>query len=134
VTDESSIRRREFLARAAAFGVAGASLVAPSAAPAADRPQSGAADFAPFVGTTFRVRIPRWKLVDLTLIAVSPPRVAPGKLPKGMRQPFSLIFRGPVGTMPQGTYTVEQARFGTFPLFLVPVDRPNLGHYEAAFG
>jgi hypothetical protein len=134
VTNESAIARRTFLAQAAALGAAGAGILTIPAASAADHRKSTAAEFAPFVGTTFRVQRPKGKFVDLILTAVAPPRVPPGELPKGMRVPFSLVFRGPRTSLPQRTYVVEHPRFGTFELFLVPVDMPNLGHYEAAFG
>jgi len=134
VADESAIARRTFLARAAALGAAGAGLIANSPAPGGHRTQSTAADFAPFVGTTFRVRPGKGKLVDLTLAAVEKSRATSGDRPKGMREPFSLLFRGPKAILQQRTYTVEHARFGTLQLFLVPVEMPKLGHYEAVFG
>src|SRR5437588_12004141 len=86
VTDESAIARRTFLAQAAALGAAGAGLVAPQAAPAADPLQTTAADYAPFVGTMFRVRPPKGKLVDLTLAAVQKSRATSGERPKHMRE------------------------------------------------
>ena len=48
---------------------------------------------------------------------------------------FSVVFRGPRSRrLEQGTYTVRNARLGTFEIFLVPVDRPGATlAYEAAY-
>ena len=48
---------------------------------------------------------------------------------------FGLTFLAPAGTwLPQHTYQVEHAALGTFPLFLVPVDRRTIdgpAYYQA---
>jgi hypothetical protein len=55
----------------------------------------------------------------------------------GLREPFSLIFRGPSDqTLPQGTHRVEHKRLGSLEIFLVPVGPDDDGDgmlYEAVF-
>ncbi len=47
---------------------------------------------------------------------------------------FSLLFRGPTVTIPQGNYRVSHQSFGEFDLFLVPIRQRREGIlYEAVF-
>ena len=52
-----------------------------------------------------------------------------------MREPFSLIFRGPAATfLPQKTYELKNAETEPVAVFLVPVGRDAEGFlYEAVF-
>ncbi len=92
--------------------------------------------FAGCLGSTFRVRpaagqAVEVKLIEATLLPVHPGR--DGARPR--REPFSLIFRGPVQWfLPQRTYPVEHDTLGRFDLFIVPVGPDPEGmRYQAVF-
>jgi hypothetical protein len=72
--------------------------------------------------------------ISLELVEVEPVRGA--RLPRGLREPFSLIFRGPsTPILGQDTYRVEHPVLGSFEVFVVPVvSRSEKRHYQVAFG
>lgn len=89
--------------------------------------------FAPYVGTTFRVKagaasvdLRLSKITDLKAIARIPSRIAG-------RESFSLFFKGSskAPLMTQDTRVIEHQQLGRFSLFLVPVGRSRNRHYEA---
>ena len=75
----------------------------------------------------------------LQLAAVDSPDAAPGALPTGtgdVQERFSLFFVGDAARpLSQDTYIFEHASLGRFPLFIVPIWRPDGGRsvYEAVF-
>jgi hypothetical protein len=92
-----------------------------------------AADFEPYIGDSFAVAVPKKGTYSLTLISVETvvpaepvtprkPRVS-GPLPdfsQKLTNCFTLQFESPAAPLPQGTYTLTNSSFGSFPLFLVP--------------
>lgn len=114
--------RTEFLATVAA-GVAAATLVpsrlldAASAAPAPD-----ARAFPALVGEVFRFDGSGGRAVDLVLAAYAEATPRPGT------SQFTLTFAAPGGeTVREGTYSVTNARTGTFQMFVVPSGRDERG-------
>ncbi|MGH3767410.1 MAG: DUF6916 family protein [Pseudonocardiaceae bacterium] len=86
--------------------------------------------FVPLVGETFRVRLPGGTLGLVLGEASGLPARAQD------RQPFSLLFREPGGTViPQRSYPISHPELGSFELFIVPLG-PDPGgmRYEAVFG
>lgn len=94
-------------------------------------------DFAPLVGDVFVVvddgaeghaanRRHTAALIDARAI---------GRPTDGGRQPFSLLFEGPLEPMlPQRVYTVQHRALAPLGIFLVPVSRVAAGvQYEAIF-
>jgi hypothetical protein len=79
--------------------------------------------------TTFRVRVPGPSILSLELSDVTEKNLAP------QAEQFSLVFRDPAtGHIPQGTYTFEHDKLGTFDLFLVPIGPDSGGmRYEVVF-
>ena len=99
------------------------------------------ASFAPHKGTEFRIYIDASTVVLVELVEVSirgkrPPRASWDTNPAPKREPFSLIFRGPLEQpFLQQMYRVEHAAMGIVEgLFLVPVGINQDGRfYEAIF-
>jgi hypothetical protein len=62
-------------------------------------------------------------------------RSLPGEPEEGGRQPFSLLFRGPLEpALPQRIYEVRNENIGPFEIFLVPIGPDKVGmQYEAVF-
>jgi Domain of unknown function (DUF6916) len=85
-----------------------------------------AADFAPHVGTTFRLE----DQLDLELVDVTE-----GERPGEGRQPFSLLFRGPREPLvAQRIYRLDHDALGLLEIFLVPIGLDEDGaRYEAVF-
>ena len=87
--------------------------------------------FAPFLETSFEVALVGSPAVALKLASIG---TAGAGLP-GAREPFSLIFHGPLTpTLRQGTFTLTHADLGPLSIFLVPIG--GLGaamRYEAIF-
>ena len=127
-------------ARAAAPRTAQAAAHAAFSTPAAASLGRATSDsFAPFVGSTFFVRPAVGPAVPLVLTASADRRqvALPANARRPPRTPFSLIFQGPGGApLSQDTYVIVHPVLGTFPLFIVPIGMPQVGHvvYEAAFG
>jgi hypothetical protein len=98
-------------------------------------------DFAPHLGETFQFTLEQSDPIELTLVeAISrAPRRARRKRgtssPK-LREPFSILFRGPhVPALEQRMYHVEHHKIGVIEgLFIVPVGEDQDGRqYEAVF-
>jgi hypothetical protein len=121
-----------------AFGVAA---FLPGSTEAAPKHRRGApSPDALFTRSSFKSQLNRLFRVQgeaavLRLVDVRDPLSARAAGNAGSEKCFSLIFRGPrSGRLQQGTYTVQNGRFGTFELFLVPVGRPGkLVSYEASY-
>lgn len=77
-------------------------------------------DFEPFVDKDFTVDVEEGHSESITLIEV---KTYSEEMSKGYpREPFSLLFRGPVGrTYPQQMYDFHHNELGDFSLFLVPI-------------
>ena len=90
------------------------------------------ADFERRVGQRFRIGAEEesaghdGELVEVTAVGEAAP---------GGRVPFSLVFRGPPGTvLPQRIYRVDHAELGRLDIFLVPIGADAEGvRYEAVF-
>ena len=74
--------------------------------------------------------------MDVNLIEVEVRKLpaAAGQPPRS-REPFSLLFRGPLDVvLPQRIYPLEHPDMGRFELFLVPIGPDAEGmRYEAVF-
>ena len=81
------------------------------------------------VDSGFRVTLAEGVWADLTLVEVDTSDVRPGW------ESFSLLFDGPSPPVFwDGTFLVEHAELGSFPLFLVAVHTDAAGQqYEAVF-
>jgi hypothetical protein len=98
-------------------------------------------DFVPHLGETFHLTGEETGPIELTLveaILLRPRRARRRRgpaLPK-MREPFSILFRGPhVPALEQRMYHVEHHKIGVMDgLFIVPVGEDQDGRqYEAVF-
>lgn len=77
-------------------------------------------DFEPCVGQTFTVKTQGAGVLELELIEVKP--LGAVDTAAGIRQPFSLLFRGPLEPMlEQQTLHMENSTLGELALFLVPI-------------
>jgi hypothetical protein len=91
--------------------------------------------FAPLVGSAFTVRADPSSTLELDLVEAASLASA-GSSPAGpVRQPFSLVFRGPLTPVAiQRIYPVEHPTLGAFELFLVPIGPDQQGmQYQAVF-
>jgi len=93
----------------------------------------------------FHIKLPDSKELTVELIQVN--RFGEGKTGKGKsrkdrykedngkREPFSILFRGPLQVyLPQSIYTVEHPKMGRIDIFLVPVGPDKKGMlFEAVF-
>lgn len=88
-----------------------------------------AADFRDYLGSQFELPDAPFKSELLEVNDL------PAEGMSGVREPFSLIFRGPSDqTLPQGTHRLEHDKLGSLELFLVPVGPDEDGMlYEAVF-
>ena len=87
------------------------------------------ADFQTALGSAFEVSVAGQDAVTVSLVEVKVSDPIPGW------EAFSLLFAGPVATLPQATYDVSHPLLESFPLFLVPVvvaGSPD-PHLEAVF-
>lgn len=88
-------------------------------------------------GDIFKVRIEAEQVLEIQLVQARPGKY---QMPAGMREPFSLIFKGSKEIwLPQGSYVMEHEIQGIFELFIVPVLPPlkedeEWFYYEAFFG
>jgi hypothetical protein len=92
--------------------------------------------FVPLMGDKFRMEVGADQSLELELIQVTPLPVHPsGKGPARKREPFSLIFRGPLQPYyPQQIYPLTHGKLGQLELFLVPIGSDGTGmRYEAIF-
>ena len=92
------------------------------------------ATFEPRLGESFRIALDDGGGVDVELVeaAASSAGAAP---PEGLREPFSIVFRGPLEpVLPQRIYVLEHDDLGALEIFLVPVGPDDAGmRYEAVF-
>jgi hypothetical protein len=93
--------------------------------------------FAPHVGEPFSVAFDD-RAVTLELVEASPAsdRLAENARRAGLREPFSLQFRGPGDPfLRQRIYRLEHDALGALDIFLVPIGADGDGfRYEAVFG
>jgi hypothetical protein len=79
------------------------------------------ATYVPLVGSSFRIHRSQASALSVELVSAK-------ALPSDVGESFSLIFRGHGNAkLQQETYTLEHARLGRFPLFLVPVGPARRG-------
>jgi hypothetical protein len=115
----------------------------PGASARIPKPSPRPANLAKFTHETFAGRVgEHFEAIDehggkhaLVLNQCEPGPLGWGATARG-RRPFSLQFSGP-GESPlsQGTYRIQHAGLGWFPLFIVPRARDASGtRYEAVFG
>jgi len=93
------------------------------------------ATFSPLVGTEFRVDVGGAVPVALRLAEASSLSGGRG-VPAGYsREPFSLVFHGPVHpALSQRTYPFEHVALGRFEVFIVPIGPDAAGpRYEVIF-
>ncbi len=95
--------------------------------------QLQSSDFVPYLNQLFTIRLDGIEPIRLELVVVT----ENGKgVPPGARQPFSLLFLGPVSSqyLLQHMYPLEHPEMGVLELFLVPLG-PQEGRmrYEAIF-
>lgn len=88
--------------------------------------------FSERAGEPFRLLGDDGSSLDLQLVSVTP-GAAP---PDGRRQPFSIVFRGPIEpVLPQQIYRFAHDELGSFELFIVPIGPDDAGmQYQAVFG
>ena len=88
--------------------------------------------FAALLHQTFRVRLDDLAL-DLELVEAQGLK-SHGRS-AGNRQPFSILFRGPLRPiLPQRVYPLDHPALGVLEIFLVPVGPDDIGQrYEAIF-
>jgi hypothetical protein len=131
--------RRRFVELAT---ICGAAALVPDALGAAPRPGAAGAPspgtrgrFLSQLGRPFLAEDGHGARVRLVLVEVSDPAVLGGPGLGGHPECFSASFLGPAAGLRQGTHVVTNAGMGSFPLFLVPVGRPDDGVqlYEASF-
>jgi hypothetical protein len=92
--------------------------------------------FSECVGSKFRIHPGSAEPLEVELIeAHQLPSKSVGGGPQRMREPFSLVFRGPKDRLlPQKIYKIEQEKLGTLELFLVPIGPDQEGQrFEAVF-
>lgn len=113
-------------------GPLGASTSAASARAIADLSSATHQLFAPFVGTTFRIKTPDGKSADAVLTRVTAlPRYARAD---EFRDPFSLGFSAAAGATLESVAEVSHADLGQFALGLHASGVPGSGVFEAVFG
>jgi len=90
-------------------------------------------DFQPREGSVFMLAEDDLPPLELTLETVEPLSLNGG--PKGMRPPFSLMFRCPdQRVLPQRQYRLDHPAIGEVSIFIVPIGRDETGvRYEAIF-
>ena len=92
--------------------------------------------FADRVGDHFPIRLDAEHSLDIVLDSVTDLASTTHPRPVGMREPFTLLFRGPrERVLLQGVYRLEHAELGPLDIFLVPIEPDANGpRYEAIFG
>ena len=90
-------------------------------------------DFQPREGSVFMLNEDDLPPLELVLETVEPLKQKGG--PKGMRPPFSLLFRcQDQRVLPQRQYRFEHPAMGEVSIFIVPIGRDESGvQYEALF-
>lgn len=137
----STFHRREFLSRALLLGAAGT--LAPSLPAWAFSPTQVApaqkkevmlqeltiADFSPYVGTRFKLRLATGGSLEVELVEATPLGMT-GARPAHLapRGSFSVVFLAAKDApLPQQIYHVEHEVMGEFDIFLVPIGRTATG-------
>jgi len=89
-------------------------------------------DFAPTLQEPYALDLDGQGTLDFTLLEAR--RLGDGL--DGARDPFALVFRGPLDPqLEQRTYGIEHPRLGRLLFFIVPIAREADGmRYEAIFG
>jgi hypothetical protein len=86
------------------------------------------------LGDSFRIALENGQRIDVELVeaAASGAGATP---PEGVREPFSIVFRGPFEpVLPQRIYLMEHDDLGSLEIFLVPIGPDKSGmRYEAVF-
>ena len=92
-------------------------------------------EFSQHLNTKYRVNVEAPKPVELELVEVKSYVHKNNPTEEGGMERFSIYFRGPDETfLPQGMYSINHEFMGDLELFLVPVEREELGfRYEAVF-
>lgn len=154
VQEKSSIPRRQFLTQTSACVTAGLGCLAHGAGQleagtsigARDMRKLSEADFRQTIGQVYRVtaEVEHGTPVAMELVLTKTSRETASarrrdtRPPHVRQHPFSVTFVSRSGLpLAQGTYLVEHATFGRFPLFLVPqgADGDQQGRqYLAVFG
>lgn len=90
-------------------------------------------DFQPREGSVFMLNEDDLPPLELKLETVEALNASGG--PKGMRPPFSLMFRCPdQRVLPQRLYRLEHPAMGEIAIFMVPIGRDQSGvQYQALF-
>ncbi|HWE63359.1 MAG TPA: hypothetical protein VHB98_16710 [Chloroflexota bacterium] len=139
----ATFSRRRFMIGAGLVAAGGrlVPIASPASLAAAAPPRDvlaalGREDFAALVGQTFTIdtaaghRLP----VRLTTVEVPTARKMAASYPQPRLDCFTLLFRGPVSSLPQGTYQMAHPHVGQFPIFLVPQPLSRGGtEYAAVF-
>jgi hypothetical protein len=88
--------------------------------------------FEPHCGTAFRIDFTDHAPVELVLAQVD---AFGGPATSEGRQPFSLLFHGPLTpVLPQRIYPLQHAELGVLEIFIVPLGPDDVGmRYEAVF-
>lgn len=91
--------------------------------------------FSPLRGDTFVMHVDSTNAVPLELTEVTSMGGSAPAAGPGTRQPFSLLFHGPLTPLAaQAIYRLEHPTLGEFELFLVPLGPDQHGmRYEAVF-
>jgi len=95
--------------------------------------QLQSSDFAPYLNQTFTLRLEGIDPIGLELVLVT--EKGTGFRP-GVRNPFSLLFLGPVSSqfLAQHMYRLEHPDMGALDIFLVPLgSEDGRMQYEAIF-
>jgi hypothetical protein len=87
--------------------------------------------FTPRIGDRFRLSAGNGQSLETTLVEATPL----GASASGGRQPFSLVFRGPLAPVwPQRIYRVDHDALDSLDVFLVPIGPRDGGmQYQAIF-
>jgi hypothetical protein len=90
--------------------------------------------FAECLGGTFRVDFGAAEPLPTELVEATARASSGGRAPH-QRQPFSLVFRGPMQPiLPQRIYPIENERMGALEIFIVPIGPDDVGMlYQAIF-
>lgn len=93
--------------------------------------------FRPLLGSAFGIVVDESRRFEAELEAVEAAgaQAADAARAAGGREPFSIVFRGPVEpVLPQRIYRLEHSELGELELFLVPIAQAADGtRYEAVF-
>jgi hypothetical protein len=91
--------------------------------------------FSEHLGSPFRIHLDGSEQFDVELISATALGGSTGDEVADLRQPFSIVFRGPGDlVLPQRIYRMEHDQIGSFELFIVPIGPDEKGlRYEAIF-